>query len=402
MFRALVTEVLVNKFLYGSGAGVAAVALALSAVPANAQPQSTLAPLTMHPEKQAKGSASDSYIINLKDHASAQKVARELGVQVDNLYRSTINGFSAKLSPAELERVRSHNQVASVSQDYTVKVAPSRGADVGSWGLDRLDQPKLPLDGSYSPKGDGSGVTAYVVDSGIDPTHPEFEDRASIGYDATDGDGTDKVGNGTRVAGIIGGKTFGVAKKVDIVGVKVMKDDGTASTTDLLEGLEWVSNNAEGPAVASMSLSGPKDPAFNEAARKLTESGVFVSVSAGDSAMNAEETSPASAAAPGVFATAASDGEDKSAPFTNFGEVVDAYAPGVGVETAVPGGDTAAADGTTVASAHVTGLAALHLQETPELAPQDMTTKLKETASKGVIKDAPEETVRQMVQAPTS
>ncbi|MBQ6644201.1 MAG: S8 family peptidase [Saccharopolyspora sp.] len=317
-------------------------------------------------------------------------------MRAEHLYTHSLNGFSATLSPQQLQRVRESNDVEGVSQNFHAQVQSPAPAAAGSWGLDRIDQPNLPLDGQYDTNGTGAGVTAYIIDTGIAQDHPDFQGRASVGHDATGGDGTDGNGHGTHVAGTIGSATYGVAKQAELVGVKVLDDNGSGTTADIVAGMDWVAQNADGPSVANMSLGGAKDPALDEAATGLVDSGVFLAVAAGNESQDAENTSPASAE--GVYTTAASDRDDSSAEFTNFGATVEGYAPGVDILSLAPGGGTATLSGTSMASPHVAGVGALFLEADPDAAPADVISGLQGTAAAGVINGAPGGTTPDLLQ----
>ncbi|MGA5099544.1 S8 family peptidase [Streptomyces lavendulocolor] len=330
----------------------------------------------------------DQYIVTLKPGtASAVRITQQLGVTPLHEYSRVLRGFTARLTASQLATVRGLPDVAAVEQDAVVTAGPLRAnrAPAYSWGLDRIDQPYLPLNQQFNVNSSGSGATAYVLDTGIDYAHPEFGGRARPGFDAMgDGrNGQDCNGHGTHVAGTVGGANFGVARQASLVSVRVLGCDGKGSWGGMIAGMDWVAENARQPAVLNGSLGGPRSEAVNQAATALSDSGVLPVIAAGNDSVDACNVSPASAAR--VLTVGATDYQDRETDFSNYGPCLDMYAPGAAIVSARLGGGSVALNGTSMASPHVAGVATLLKARYPAATPAQVYTWLVEQSVKGVL-----------------
>jgi subtilisin family serine protease len=265
------------------------------------------------------------------------------------------------------------------------------------YGLDRIDQRGLPLSGSYTYTATGSGVRAYIIDTGIRSTHTQFGSRASNVYDGFGGNGQDCNGHGTHVAGTVGGATYGVAKGALLRGVRVFQCSGSSSNSTIIAGIDWVTGNHIKPAVANLSLGGGFSQATNDAVTRLANAGVFVAVAAGNSNLNACNTSPASA--PVVTTVAASTSTDAKASYSNFGSCVDLYAPGSAITSAWYTSTTATntINGTSMASPHVAGVGALYKASRGEASQATIDSWIKSNATAGVVTGNPSGTPNRLL-----
>jgi subtilisin family serine protease len=311
--------------------------------------------------------AGNAYIVVLSqgDGAREGKAAvAQYGGRLLHSYRHALHGFAAVLSEQAVAALSRNSNVIAVEPDGVAY--PSDTQLGATWGLDRIDQRSLPLDGSYTYPNTGDGVTVYIIDTGIRTTHSEFGARASWGADFTGLGFEDCWGHGTHVAGTVGGATYGVAKAVRLVAVRVFGCPGSsAPTSTLIAAVEWVTANAARPAVVNMSLTGSLSPALNDAVTASIASGITYAVAAGNYAFDACSYSPA--ATPNAVTVGATDANDARAFFSNYGACVDLYAPGVGIQSSGSQCDDCLEthDGTSMSSPHVAGALALYLSANP-------------------------------------
>ena len=332
----------------------------------------------------------NQYIVTLKNDVASRAFATieaAMGSQILSVYTAAINGFAAVLDASALERLAKDPSVESIEQDRIVVL---QGDQVNPpWGLDRVDQRSRTRNSRYSYTNTGTGVTAYVIDTGILASHIDFGGRVGAGYTVySDGRGTtDCNGHGTHVAGTIGGSTYGIAKAVSLIPIRVLSCSGSGSISGVIAGINWaISDHASGtPAVANMSLGGAYSASLNSAVANATADGIVFAVAAGNNNRLACSYSPASA--PTAITVGAIGGSDDRASFTNYGLCVDVFAPGVSIMSAAITSSSASRmlSGTSMASPHVAGAAALLLQSDPTATPAQIAALIVNSATPDAI-----------------
>jgi len=340
----------------------------------------------------------NSYIVVLDDSVVGERgrfsiapyIASELALthrgKLMRTYQHALNGFAVEMSPEDAEALSQDFRVKYVEEDGVVTLDATQSNP--PWGLDRIDQRNLPLNAIYTFNWTGSGVRAYVIDTGIRTTHTQFGGRASNVFDAFGGSGADCNGHGTHVSGTIGGSTYGVAKSAMLRGVRVLDCNGSGSNSGVIAGVDWVTNNHINPAVANMSLGGGASSALDTAVNNLANSGVPIAVAAGNSNTDACTSSPARAANAITVGSITQSGARSS--FSNFGVCLDIFAPGSSILSSYSTSDTATAtlSGTSMASPHVAGVAALYKQFSPGASASTTRNAIVNGSTTGVVTSA--------------
>src|SRR2546426_507322 len=348
------------------------------------------------------GLSTSRYIVVFTDAVTdpvglAQTLVATYNGSLLHTYTAALKGFAATLPDVAVPLLQLEPLVSYVEPDQTIRADGTEDMDANGdpWGLDRIDQQALPLSGTYTYTSDLAGVHAYIIDTGIWTLHPEFGGRADDVYDALGITGEDCNGHGTHVAGTVGAATYGVAKGVSLHGVRVLSCAGIGLNSDVIAGVDWVTANHASPAVANMSLGGGKSSALDQAVTNLWNAGVFLAVAAGNDNADACGSSPAGAT--GVFTVAASEKTDTKASYSNWGTCVEAYGPGSSIKSTYLAGTTMTLSGTSMATPHVTGVAALYKATFGDAASATVSNWIINNATTGVLTGNPSGTPNRLL-----
>ena len=355
----------------------------------------------------------DEYIVVYKDETSEGELDDDMaemdkseGVKAEHVYKEAIKGYAARLSPSALAKLKKNSKVAYIEKNQIMTINAVQSL-TPSWGIDRIDQASLPLTTQFSYAATGTGVDAYIIDTGILTTHQEFGGRAVGGYSAIGAvtDWTDGNGHGTHVAGTVGGATYGVAKNVNLIAVRVLDAAGSGTTAGVIAGINWaITHHTTRPAVANMSLGGGASTALDDAVKNAVIDGIVMCVAAGNNSRNASNYSPARVAtaitvgATGAYPTLGTN-YDRYASFSNYGSIVDIFAPGTSITSAWFTSTSAVntISGTSMATPHVAGVAALYKSVNNAATPAAVETALKTASTKNKITSLPTGTANNLL-----
>jgi len=330
----------------------------------------------------------NTYIVVFKQNAQldveteSDRIIGQTGGNKLFTYKHTIKGFAVSNLPEKaLEAIKRNPNVAYVEQNQEVFAITTQN-NTPSWGIDRIDQTDLPLSYTYNYTSTASSIKAYIIDTGIKLDHKEFEGRAIKGIDVINNSFKDGNGHGTHVSGTVGGVNYGVAKKITLVSVRVLNNNGSGTMSGVIAGVDWVAkDHGTQPAVANMSLGGSPSAALDDAVRRGIADGVVFCVAAGNSSIDASNSSPARVSE--AITVAASASNDSFASYSNFGPLVDIIAPGTNITSAwiTSISATKTISGTSMASPHAAGVAALYLSSNPTATPEEVQAAIKANAS---------------------
>ncbi|WP_440682643.1 S8 family peptidase [Cysteiniphilum halobium] len=340
---------------------------------------------------------ADQYIVVLKSQPSvgfsnnAQYInsveaqITQHGAKVLDTYQYALSGMAITATKSQLQNIQQNPAVEYIESNQRFSINETQQNP--DWGLDRIDQRNLPLNNKYTYDTSGQGVSVYVIDTGINAEHQDFKNRVGVGYDAVDKDNTpqDCQGHGTHVAGTVMGTVYGVAKGATVHAVRVLGCDGSGTTADIIEGIDWVIKTHQGPSVANMSLGGGISPALDQAVASGVKSGITFVVAAGNDDYDACAYSPARSDV--AITVGATNQWDNRASFSNYGQCVDIFAPGVDIrsDSNTDNSGSLVLSGTSMASPHVAGVVALYLQEYPKASPKEVEAWLLQNATKDEV-----------------
>jgi aqualysin 1 len=345
-------------------------------------------------DQDSTGAAADP---GLAAADADEVILRTTSGRVKQVYAHALHGFSAEMTESDAIALSSDPRVRFVEEDSVMEIATTQSSP--TWGIDRIDERALPLTGTYTYTSTGSGVHAYIIDTGIRVTHTQFGGRASVAFDAV-GDGRNGIdcnGHGTHVSGTVGGSTYGVAKAVTLHAVRVLNCSGSGTTSGVIAGVDWVTGHHISPAVANMSLGGGVSTSLDSAVRNSIASGVTYAIAAGNSNTNASNSSPARVSE--AITVGASASNDARSSFSNFGSVVDIFAPGSSITSAWATSNTATntISGTSMATPHVTGVAARFLQNNRTASPATVRNAIVNVATLNALSGIPTGTVNRLL-----